>query len=169
MQKYFNNVEDSIKKLSKGAFLIVKNRDNKLNIMTIGWATFGIIFRKPILTIAVRPSRYTFSLIENADDFTVSIPSNNMDKALTYCGTKSGKNFDKFKDCNLSILPAQKTNSPIINIPGRFYECKIIQVTTVDPNRLDNKINQELYQDKSYHNLYFGEILSLYERNDPNI
>lgn len=164
MDKFFKDIEDSIIKLTKGAFLIVKNNNDKSNIMTIGWAMVGILFRKPTLMVAVKPSRYTFSLIENADDFTVSIPFRDMTKELSYCGSKSGKNLDKFKECNLSILPAQKTISPIIDISGRFYECKIIQITNVDSSRLSFNIDKEIYSDKSYHNLYFGEILSVYER-----
>jgi flavin reductase (DIM6/NTAB) family NADH-FMN oxidoreductase RutF len=159
----FQKIEDSIERLAQGAFLVVKNKEGKTNIMTIGWGLFGILFRKPVLMIAVRPSRYTFSFIETADDFTVAIPFSNMSKEIALCGSKSGRICDKWKLCGLAAAPAQKTRSPILKIPGRFYECILLQAAKMDEKRLDARLDKEIYTDKSYHTFYFGEIAAAYE------
>ena len=100
---YMNIAEDAIKKIKKGAFLTVKAGD-ALNTMTIGWATFGFIWQKPIMMVAVRSSRHTFGIMEEAEDFTVTVPAGDMSKEIAFCGSKSGRDLDKFKMCNLEII-----------------------------------------------------------------
>ena len=85
---YMSIAEDAISKIKKGAFLTVKAAD-ALNTMTIGWATFGFIWQKPVMMVAVRSTRHTFGIIEKALDFTVTIPSGDMGKTIAFCGTKS--------------------------------------------------------------------------------
>jgi flavin reductase (DIM6/NTAB) family NADH-FMN oxidoreductase RutF len=159
---YVSVSEDSIKKIKTGAFLTVKSR-NALNTMTIGWATFGVVWSKPIMMVAVRSSRHTFRIIETAKDFTVTVPAGSMDKELAFCGSKSGRDVDKFKECHLETTDSRQVASPIIKIPGRHYECKIIYKSAMDPVHLDKGYDSSLYPKKDYHTLYFGEILACYE------
>ncbi|MBU0744340.1 MAG: flavin reductase [Gammaproteobacteria bacterium] len=161
----FYKYENIIKSLDEnGAFLTVKSREGKLNSMTIGWALLGIMWRKPILMVAVRPSRYTFELIENADDFTVTFPYSDVSKQLTFFGTHSGRSMDKFKESGLTTLASKNVKSPIIDIKdSRSYECKIVQKTAMDKDRLDLQYNQMVYQDNIYHTYFFGEVVACYE------
>jgi flavin reductase (DIM6/NTAB) family NADH-FMN oxidoreductase RutF len=147
--------------ISKGAFLTVK-AGAQLNTMTIGWATVGIVWRKPIMMVAVRNSRHTFGIIENAADFTVSCPNDAMKDELLFCGTQSGRAYDKFKECKLKTGTAQKTLSPIIQVPGIHFECKIVYKNAMDPAFLDAEY-QPIYPEKDFHTLYFGEIVDCYE------
>lgn len=158
---YMDVTKKVMDQLAQGAFLTVK-AGNRLNTMTIGWATMGIIWSKPIVMVAVRNSRYTFELMETAVDFTISFPQNNMEKELSFCGTQSGRNIDKFKECSLEPIPAQKTVSPIIQIPGIHFECKIVYKTAIDPASLD-KAYKQLYPKNDFHTLYFGELAACYE------
>ena len=162
---HFQALDDTLKYFDdRGAFLTVKSRSNEVNVMTIGWALFGVIWREPTLMVAVRPSRYTFKLIENADDFTVTVPFAGMNKQLAFCGSHSGSDTDKFKECDLVALPSQKVHSPIIKAKAaRYYECKIVQATAMDKDRLDSVYNQNQYLDHSYHTYYFGKIVACYE------
>ncbi len=157
---YMSVAEKVINQVREGAFLTVKAGD-ALNVMTIGWATIGFAWRKPVFMVLVRDSRHTFGIIEKAADFTVTAPSGNMRDELMYCGTKSGRDVNKFKECHLAIADAQKTVSPIINTPGLHLECKIVYKTPLDPAYLDAEY-KKLYPEKDYHTLYFGEILACY-------
>ncbi len=159
---YMNIAEDSINKIKKGAFLTVKS-GKALNTMTIGWAAFGVVWNKPIMMVAVRSSRHTFGIIEAAGDFTVTISAGDMQKEIAYCGSKSGRDVDKFKMCNLETADSRQTASPIIKTRGRHYECKIIYKSAMDPAHLDKDYASKLYPQKDYHTLYFGEILACYE------
>jgi flavin reductase (DIM6/NTAB) family NADH-FMN oxidoreductase RutF len=160
---YTNVAGDSIGKIfKKGAFLTVKS-GNALNTMTIGWATFGTVWNKRIMMVAVRSTRHTFGIIESATDFTVTVPAVDMREELAVCGTKSGRDIDKFKVCKLEIADSRKVASPVIKTPGRHYECKIIYKSAMDPARLDKDYDSSVYPLKDYHTLYFGEILACYE------
>ncbi|GAG24117.1 unnamed protein product, partial [marine sediment metagenome] len=125
---YLSIAEEVMQQIkSKGAFLVAKSKDDvKINVMTIGWAAIGFMWGKPIMTVMVRKSRFTHHIIKKASSFTVSTPTDDLEEALNFCGTKSGRDFDKFKECNLTIVPAQKVDTPIINISGFHYECKIV-------------------------------------------
>lgn len=160
--KYMSVAEEAIRKIKKGAFLTVKAGDVK-NTMTIGWATFGFIWQKPIMMVAVRDSRYTFEIIEKAADFTVSIPALDMRKETDFCGTQSGRNVDKFRACKLQTADGERVASPIIKVPGIHLECKIVFKQAMDPVHLDPSYDQALYPQKDYHTLYFGEVLGCYE------
>ncbi|HUN55687.1 MAG TPA: flavin reductase family protein [Smithella sp.] len=159
---YMDIAEDAIKKIKKGAFLTVK-AGNALNTMTIGWALFGFIWQKPIMMVAVRLTRHTFGIIEKATDFTVTVPAGGMVKEIAFCGTKSGRDVDKLKMCNLEIINSQKVASPIIKTPGYHFECKIVYKSAMNAAFLDKDYDAFLYQQKDYHTLYFGEILTCYE------
>jgi flavin reductase (DIM6/NTAB) family NADH-FMN oxidoreductase RutF len=159
---YMSIAEDAMSKIKKGAFLTVKAA-GALNAMTIGWATFGVIWQKPIMMVAVRSTRHTFGIIEKAQDFTVTIPSGDVSKAIAFCGTKSGRDVDKFKMCNLETADGRNVASPIINVPGIHYECKIVYKSAMNPSHLDKSYDKDLYPKKDYHTLYFGEILACYE------
>lgn len=159
---YLENLEALMETLTKGAFLTVRSGD-RVNTMTIGWATIGYIWRKEIFMVAVRDSRYTFELIENSNDFTVTIPTDPASKeAVMFCGTKSGRDYDKFIECNLQTAEARTVGSPIIAVPGIHYECRIVYKTAMDEANLDEKLGK-LYPAKDYHTLYFGEILACYQ------
>ena len=153
--------ESVMKQIKEGAFLTVKAGE-ALNTMTIGWAAIGFAWRQPIMMVMVRDSRHTFGLIEKAGDFTVSVPKGDMKKELAFCGTKSGRDTDKFKACGLRTAPGQQVASPVIQTPGIHFECRIVYKNAIDPARLSREYD-DLYPKKDYHSLYFGEILACYE------
>lgn len=148
-------------RIQKGAFLTVA-ADQALNTMTIGWAAIGFCWRKPVLMIAVRNSRHTYGLLEKGADFTVSVPKADMRVALAFCGTKSGRDVDKFAAQDLKTVPAKTTASPVIAVAGIHFECRIIVKTPMDPALMAGDL-ADLYPEKDYHTLYFGEILSCYQ------
>ena len=149
-------------RIQKGAFLTVR-AGNSLNTMTIGWGLLGFIWQRPVFMVAVRDSRHTFSLMEKAEDFTVTFPSGKMKDVLMFCGTKSGRDTDKFKACNLSTASARQTGSPVIQTAGIHLECRIRFKAPMDPAHLDPALD-DLYPAKDYHTLYFGEIVACYEK-----
>ena len=158
---YMAVAEKVMTQIKDGAFLTVK-AGNSSNTMTIGWGLIGYVWRKPIFTVLVRNSRHTFGFIEKAADFTVTVPTKDMKDALMFCGTKSGRDVDKYKACNLKLADAQKVISPIIETPAIQFECKIVFKAPMDPKYLDKEY-QKLYPAKDYHTLYFGEILNCYQ------
>ena len=146
-----------IQTLPKGAFLTVRH-GGRDNVMTIGWGTIGVIWGQPIFSVLVRPSRFTFGLLEASGEFTVSIPLTDMSKALAVCGSKSGRDIDKFAAAGLQKLPGVKIATPVISGAGLHYECKVVFKQPMNPTPLDSTLNASFYSNGDYHTLYFGQI-----------
>ncbi|MCK5804796.1 MAG: flavin reductase family protein [Lentisphaeria bacterium] len=154
-------LDEVMEQLPKGAFLTVKY-GNRLNTMTIGWGTVGIVWSVPVFTVGVRTSRHTYNLIEAAPDFTVTVPSDSScRKALAFCGSKSGKAVDKIKECELETLAGEQTATPVLAVPGIHFECRIVLRTPMTPDIMAPAL-MEYYPSEDYHSLYYGEILASY-------
>ncbi|MFH1727040.1 MAG: flavin reductase family protein [Pseudomonadota bacterium] len=149
-----------------GLFLVVNDPDGKPNPMTIGWATIGTIWYKPIMTVLVRPSRHTFSLIEKNENFTVCVPGEDkLNEELAFCGTKSGRDFDKVKECNFEMEKGRLENTSIIKGCQIFYECKTVHKNDVLKPELESNIISKYYPEGDFHRIYYGEIVHSYIKN----
>lgn len=161
---YNQYLKEVLEQLPKGAFLTVQDND-KLNTMTIGWGTVGYIWRKPIFVVAVRYSRYTYLLLERSKEFTVSIPLNkDLKKELAVCGTKSGRDIDKFKELNLTPEPAKVINTPAIGECDLHYECKVVYQQAMEPALINENVYKDCYPKGDFHVLYYGEIVACYTK-----
>jgi flavin reductase (DIM6/NTAB) family NADH-FMN oxidoreductase RutF len=158
--QYLKEVDEHL----KGGVFLTTGHD-KINTMIIGWGGVNIYWGKPIFIVPVRKSRHTHNIIEQTGEFTVSIPmGKDLSSAINFCGTKSGRDYDKFKECGLTATPAQKINTPIIGECTLHYECKVVYKQDLIPENLQKDIHEKWYPD--YHTLYFGEIIACYETND---
>ena len=157
----FTEVSDKTLEVMKRTGLLLVSVDSKgePNAMTIGWGLIGVIWMKPVFIVAVRPSRYTYSLLEQTGDFTVNVPVKGLEKAVEYCGTVSGRNVDKFKECKLTLLSSKYVKSPLIEECAIGYECKIIYKFDLEAEKLPGSVLSVCYPSGDYHRLYFGEIL----------
>jgi len=154
--------QDFLTQLVKGAFLTVK-QDDFVNTMTIGWGNVGFIWNKPVMMVPVRYSRHTYKMIDTVDTFTVSVPVNkDLKEALAFCGTKSGRDFDKIKECNLTLSPGQLVDTPIISDCDLQVECRIVYKQAMEPGTLSSDIKEMKYPNGDYHVMYYGEIVKAY-------
>lgn len=145
-----------------GLFLTTKHED-RTNIMTIGWGSLSVYWGKPVFIVPVRQSRFTHGLLEKSGVFTVTVPPpGKLNKALGYCGTRSGRDGDKFAACQLTAVPGRTVNCPIIGEGWLHYECRVVGSVTLSQQDLAPEINLSAYRDHDYHTLYFGEILAVY-------
>jgi flavin reductase (DIM6/NTAB) family NADH-FMN oxidoreductase RutF len=159
-----DRLKESLEVMGKMGLLLVSVDENeKPNAMTIGWGTVGIIWGKPIFTVLVRPSRYTYKLIEEAGDFTVNVPTAEMASIVAFCGSASGRDHDKFKEKGLIAMPSKNVKSPIIEQCPINYECKIVHKNDVMKEKLDGKIVSSAYKSGDFHTIYYGEILGVYQ------
>jgi len=147
-----------------GALLVVRGPDQRANPMTIGWGTIGQIWGRPMFLVLVRPSRYTFGLIEKADHFTVNVPDGDMERELEYCGTRSGRDGDKISACGLTALDGVTPGTTVIAQARYFYECRIVHKNDIVPGGFPDEIARHYYSGGDYHRVYFGEIVQAYRR-----
>ncbi len=131
------------------------------NSMTIGWGTVGILWRKKIAMIFVRDSRYTYQFTENNGYYTISFYDKKYKDALSIYGTKSGRDMDKDAACNFH--PVELSEGISYQEARLVIVCKVIYKDVLRPELfLDSSIN-DCYQTNSYHKMYIGEIISVYE------
>lgn len=147
------------RKLEKGLLLTVVGLDGRYNVMTIGWGLMGRLWRETVFMVAVRPSRHTFKLIEETNEFTVNVPSDDMDETVAYCGTISGRDHDKIEEKELTLMDGKRVKSPIIEGCIAHFECKVIGRSKLVPELLSSDVQKTFYSSKNYHTLYFGKIL----------
>jgi flavin reductase (DIM6/NTAB) family NADH-FMN oxidoreductase RutF len=157
-------LNEVMEQLPRGAFLTVKHK-HRVNTMTIGWAYAGIAWGKPVFTALVRTSRHTFKLIEQAPDFTISVPTKGTQvKELGYCGTHSGADGDKIAHCGFELLDVDGVGSPILGLSGIHFACRTVLRTPMDPSLMDPSIAGS-YPNEDYHTFYHGEIVAACRAN----
>lgn len=166
IREEFNALEQAseiLTQLKKGALFSVKDGE-KYNTMTIGWGTLGIEWGLPVFVAYIRESRYTHELLEKTNTFTVNLPlvGENVGKILGYCGSKSGRDCDKFSDCNLTAVPGKDVDAPaILQLPVTL-ECEIIYRQDQDCRKLPESIQNQYYPNGDPHTEYYGKIVNAY-------
>lgn len=166
---YDRHFAELCKSLSSGGALLVSLDDNERpNAMTIGWAQLGIIWGKWICTVLVRPSRYTYGCCNATGDFTVNVPYPEQAEQVMFCGTESGRDYDKFAECGFTAAPplCGEIASPYIAECGLAYECRIVLFNEVIPANLAAEVAEGCYPNGDYHRIYFGEVLAAHADDD---
>ena len=163
IKTYSEYAQKALEILPGGAFLTTQNGD-KVNTMTIGWGTFGCQWGMPTAEVMVRESRYTKSLLDKANEFTLTFPIDaDIKPALGFCGQKSGKDVDKIAECNLSILPAKEIATPVVACKGIVFECKVVAKTEMVNNLTSANILEKWYKNGDLHTLYYATVVDCYE------
>jgi flavin reductase (DIM6/NTAB) family NADH-FMN oxidoreductase RutF len=165
----FQYVAETNKLMRKDGILLVAKGKDKPNTMTIGWGFLGTMWSRPVFVVAVRHSRHTFKLLEASDSFTVCLPAKGMEEALDGCGTKSGRDIDKFKEFNFTAVKGEKVEAPYIKECPVHFECKIIYKDDLLPGVLPKEVEGDVYPSKNMHMLYYGEIKGAYAEEDADI
>ena len=143
----------------QGVLLVTQSHEGKPNVMTIGWGMIGIIWGKPIFLVLVRPSRYTYGLLEKSLEFTVNVQPPEMRRVADFCGTHSGRDTDKFKALDLTPAKSAFVHPPIIDQCAIHYECQVVHRNDVSPDELARQILTGCYAQDDIHRIYYGEIL----------
>lgn len=101
--------------------------DKVPNIITVAWA--GTVCSDPaMISISVRKERYSHKLISESGEFVVNLTTKTLAKATDFCGVKSGRNVDKFKETGLSAIPSKVVETPSIGESPVNIECKVKKV-----------------------------------------
>ena len=99
----------------------------KSNIITIAWT--GIINTNPAMVyISVRPNRFSYELIKEQGEFVINLTNKDLVFATDWCGVKSGAEFDKFKEMNLTKEQGKFVKCPLIKESPVSVECKVKEI-----------------------------------------
>ena len=108
------------------AALVSSGTMEKSNILTVAWT--GIINTNPaIVYVSIRPERYSYNLIKKNKEFVINLTNENLVYETDWCGVKSGSEFDKFKELNLTKQKGKFVKCPLIKESPVSIECKVIE------------------------------------------
>lgn len=104
-----------------------KSPGERPNIITVAWA--GTVCSSPaMLSISVRKERYSYDILKETGEFVVNLVNKELTFATDYCGVKSGRDVDKFKEMGLTAQESQYVSAPGIAESPVNLECRVTQV-----------------------------------------
>ncbi len=125
------------------AVMVTSGTMEKSNIMTVAWT--GILNTNPAMCyISVRPERYSYNLIKENGEFVINLTNEKLAFATDWCGVRSGKEYDKFKEMNLTKEKAKHVKCPLIKESPVSVECKVKEI-----------------RELGSHHLFIAEVLSI--------
>lgn len=137
-------IEKSITPIVSPAVVISVGKWDEANLITLAWVA-RVVSNPPIMSISIRPSRHSFSLIEKLEEFVINVPSTNNIQQMDYCGTRTGREVNKWEELNLTKEKATLVEVPLIKEFPINIECKVI-----------NKLQH------GTHKIYLGEVIAVH-------
>lgn len=124
------------------ALVSCQDKGGRSNIITIAW-TGVVCSTPPMVSISIRPSRYSHGIIKETGEFVVNVPPSGIVEKVDICGIVSGKNVDKFKEAGLTAVPATVVSAPLIEECTISLECKVTEIVPL-----------------GVHDMFLGEIVA---------
>lgn len=159
--------ENTFKLIGSDWMLITAGTKDSFNMMTASWGGLGVLWNKPVSYIFVRPTRYTYEFLEKNKSYSLSFFDEKYRKALSLCGSKSGRDTDKVKESGLT--PVVSENGIVHFDEAKLVlECTKLYFQDIDPAHfLDSSIDR-LYNN-DYHRMYIGEITKIIRKPDSGV
>lgn len=102
----------------------VADKEGNSNLLTIAWAG-TICSDPPMVSISVRPERHSYHMIEETGEFVVNLTTEELSFATDYCGVKSGRDVDKWKETGLTPIQGGAVNVPMVKESPVNLECRV--------------------------------------------
>ena len=148
-------------KIDKEWFLVTAGDENGWNTMTASWGFAGIMWGKQTFTTVIRPQRYTKEFLDKADTFTISFFDESERKALSFCGSHSGRDCDKAAETGLVPVFTDGTaafeQAKLVLVCEKAY----VQQMTAD-SFIDKSLVDANYASGDFHYQYIGIIKKVY-------
>lgn len=159
--------DNTFKLLDKDWMLVTAGKAGDVNTMTASWGHLGIIWHLPVAICYIRPQRHTFGFANRYDDYTLSFFEEKYRPILQFCGKKSGRDYDKFKETGL--VPLETDSGNIFFEQARLVlECKKIYQDDFKPeNFIRPEVAKKNYPKNDFHRFFYGEITRVLVKNFP--
>jgi len=105
----------------------VGREGEKPNIITVAW-TGTVCTNPPMVYISVRPERYSYNIIKETGKFVINLTTEALTRATDFCGVRSGRDVDKFKETHLTAIPGPVTGCPMIDESPVNIECTVTEI-----------------------------------------
>ena len=156
--------DNVFKLLDKDWMLITAGTLEHYNTMTASWGHMGIMWNLPVAIGWIRPQRYTFEFAEKYSHFTLSFFTGEYRKALQFCGSKSGRDYDKAKETGLTPVPTDSGNV-FFREARLVMECRKLYTDDLKGEKfIVPELASKHYPSKDFHRFYMGEIVKVLSR-----
>jgi flavin reductase (DIM6/NTAB) family NADH-FMN oxidoreductase RutF len=141
--------------------LVTAEAEGKINAMTASWGGLGVLWKKNVAYVVIRPQRYTKDLIDKAATFSLTFYEEGFRKTLSYLGTVSGRDEDKVAKSGLTLRHLEGT--PYFEEARVVMRCKKLYAQELAPESfIDTQLMNEIYPTKDFHTLYIAEITQVF-------
>ena len=145
--------------------LITAEKEDKVNTMTASWGSFGIMWGKNVVSIVLRPQRFTKEFIDASSTFSLTFFDNSFRKDLSYLGTVSGRDEDKLAKTNLTVSYLEDT--PYFEEAKLTIICKKLYAQNLEPECfIEKELDKKWYPEKDYHTLYIAEVEKIFIKEE---
>ena len=145
--------------------ITAESSTGEVNTMTASWGCAGILWNKPVAICFIRPQRHTYGIVEDSDTLTLSFfPAGEYREALRYCGTKSGRDGDKFAATGLTVAKTAE-GIPFPAEAHLILVCRKLYADDLKENALIDPEMPKHYAAKDYHRFYICEITDVMVKN----
>lgn len=138
--------------------LITAGTADKCNTMTASWGGLGMIWGAPAATCYIRPQRYTKEFMDREEYFTLTFFGEEYRRQLQLCGSRSGRNTNKVKECGFTVAAAE-CGAPYFEEAELVLVCRKRFAQPMDPANIPQDVKDKFYPEQDYHTLYIGEIV----------
>ncbi|MBE6957508.1 MAG: flavin reductase family protein [Ruminococcaceae bacterium] len=141
--------------------LITAGQGANCNTMTASWGGLGVIWGQPAATVYIRPQRYTKEFVDREEYFTLSFMPAEYKPQLAVCGSKSGRDMDKVKECGFTVKTGEG-NAPYFAQADLVLVCRKRYAQEMDGGAMPADVLEHYYPGKDYHTMYIGQIVEAY-------
>ncbi len=141
--------------------LLVGGRERP-NPMTVSWGGLGTLWNRPVVTVYVRPTRFTCGLLDAHPEFTLSFLPPAMKAALDLCGSRSGRDTDKWAATGLRAAPSAAVTVPRVAGAVLALEASVRATLDLDPARFLDPTIESQYPRRDYHRVFIGEVVAVW-------
>lgn len=141
--------------------LITAGEGLSCNTMTAGWGGLGVLWGRNVATVYIRPQRYTYEFMEQNSGFSLSFLAEEYRPQLKLCGTKSGRDTDKIRECGFQTKTGAG-GTPYIAEAELVLVCRKLYYSDLNPSHFLDPSIEKYYKDSDYHRMYIGEITEAY-------
>lgn len=129
----------------------------EFNLITLSWV--GTICTNPaICSISIRPERHSYSIIKKNREFVINLTTKKLASATDWCGVRSGKEYDKFKETGLTPTKAQFVKAPLIKESPINIECKVQNIIELGSHHMFIAEVVAVNADETFYNQKTGEF-----------
>jgi len=143
--------------INSGAVILVTSisQEGRANIITLAWQ-MPISHNPPLCAVSIAKSHFSHQLIKSTGEFVINVPNVRLLDVVKFCGSVSGRNIDKFKEGNLTPIPAKKVIPPLIKECIGHLECKLLEMHPVGEHTIfigmivSASVNKDLFDGASW-------------------